>query len=384
MTVDGTNIPNGTRVQASGTTTTVTLSTAVTGAVTSADVLTFNGTTSPISAGTSVDCPSGAVLTFASTTGIALDMSVAGPQIPPGTTVQSTTATTVTLNGPVAGDVPAGTEITFLTARTYLSDLIPVTVSTVGDTPSGNTLAFASTAKILAGMSVFGTGIGPGTTVTVVSATTVTLSKAVAADVPDKSVLSFVQLASSLADQIAAWLPTTTTPPTAQPTVETLKRVTAAQWTSFFNYTGNASWLPPFTQPVAPGASPGQVTQKAGYVAMRIRAFIRAVQQFFSVSSVATAAQLPAIDAPPLFELPVASDDPILEAAGYLSTIFGTTFSFGKRHCRVRSGHGRAGRLPQRCRPRGRGSPRRSPQSTSCSRSRARVPTAPRSPCRIP
>jgi len=330
MTVDGTNIPSGTTVAASGTTTTVTLSTAVTGDVKSTDVLAFNGTTSPISASTSVDCPSGNLLTFASTTGIAPDMSVSGPQIPVGTTVQSTTATTVTLNGPVADDVPAGTEITFLTTATYLSDLIPVTASTMGNAPSGNTLTFASTSKILAGMSVFGTGIGPGTTVTSVSATTVTLSKAVAADVPDKSVLAFVQLASSLADQIAAWLPTTTTPPTAQPTVETLKRVTAAQWTSFFTYTGNASWLPPFTQPVAPGASPGQVAQKAGYVAMRIRAFIRAVQQFFSVSSVATTAQLPAIGAPPLFDLPVPSDDPIVEAAGYLSTISGTTFSFGK------------------------------------------------------
>ena len=136
-------------------------------------------------------------------------------------------------------------------------------------------------------------------------------------------------LPSSLADQIAAWLPTITTPPTPNPTVETLKRVTASQWIAFFNYTGNASWLPPFTQPVAPGASPGQVTQKAGYVAMRIRAFIRAVQQFFSVSSVATAAQLPAIGAPPLLDLPVQSNDPILEAVGYLSTILGSKFSFG-------------------------------------------------------
>ena len=125
-------------------------------------------------------------------------MSVSGPNIPAGTTVQSMTATTVTLNGPVAGDVPAGSEITFLMAATYLSDLVPVTASTTVDTPSGTTLTFVSTSKILAGMSVFGTGIGPGTTVTSVSATTVTLSKAVAADVPNKSVISFVTLASSL------------------------------------------------------------------------------------------------------------------------------------------------------------------------------------------
>src|SRR3984957_6896714 len=85
MTVDGTNIAGGTTVQSSDTTTTVTLSTAVTGDVTSTDVLTLNATTTPISASTSFDCPSGAVLTFASTTGVQPDMSVSGKNIPAGT-----------------------------------------------------------------------------------------------------------------------------------------------------------------------------------------------------------------------------------------------------------------------------------------------------------
>jgi hypothetical protein len=329
MTVSGTNVASGATVVTSVTTTTVTLSAPVSGNVQKTDVLTFNYTTKPVSANTSADCPSGNLLAFTATAGIQPNMSVSGLNIPAGTTVQSVNATSVTLNGPVSGDVPVGSEITFLMVATDLSDLIPITASTTVDAPAGTTLTFASTSGILAGMSVFGTGIAPGTTVENVSATTVTLSNAVLADVPNKSVISFVPLASSLADQIAAWLPTTTTPPTPNPTVDTLKRVTASQWTSFFTYTGNASWLPPFTQPVAPGASPGQVTHKAGYVATRIRAFIRAVQQFFSVSSVATAAQLPAIGAPPLFDLPVPSNDPILEAAGYLSTISGSTFSFG-------------------------------------------------------
>jgi hypothetical protein len=339
MSVSGTNIAPGTTVQTSGTSTTitVTLSAAVTGAVATTDILTFNSTVPPITATTSVDCPSGNMLTFAATTGVQRNMSVSGVNpvsgtniaIPAGTTVQHVTATTVTLNGPVAGDVPAGSQITFLTVTTYLSDLVPVTVATTVDTPGGATLTVAATNGILPGMSVFGIGIAAGTRVESVTATAVMLSQAIAADVPIHSVMTFVPLASSLAEQIAAWLPTTTTPPTPNPTVETLKGVTAAQWTSFFTYTGNASWLPPFTQPIAPGVSPGQVTHKAGYVAMRIRAFIRAVQQFFSVSSVATAAQLPAIGAPPLFDLPVPSNDPILEAAGYLSTISGTTFTFG-------------------------------------------------------
>ena len=69
MTVSGTNIPSGTTVLTSVTTTTVTLSAAVTGNVQTSDVLTFNYTTNPISTNTSVDCPSGKVLTFASTAG---------------------------------------------------------------------------------------------------------------------------------------------------------------------------------------------------------------------------------------------------------------------------------------------------------------------------
>ena len=329
MTVSGTNIPSGTTVLSSVTTTTVTLSAAVTGNVQTTDVLAFNYTTKPVTVNTSADCPSGKILSFASTAGIQPGMSVSGPNIPGGTIVQSVNATSVTLNGPVSGDVPAGSAITFLMVATDLSDLTPVTASTTADAPSGNTLTFAATAGIQPGMSVFGPGIAPDTTGDNVAPTTVTLNNPVVADVPDKSLISFVPLASSLADQIAAWLPTTTTPPTPNPTVETLKQVTASQWTSFFTYTGNASWLPPFTQPVAPGASPGQVTHKPGYVAMRIRAFIRAVQQFFAVSSVATSAQLPAVGAPPLFDLPVPSDDPVLEAAGYLTTITGSTFSFG-------------------------------------------------------
>jgi hypothetical protein len=330
MAVNGTSIASGTTVLTSVTTTTVTLSAGVSGNVKQTDVLTFNYTIKPISANTSVDCPSGRTLTFASTAGIQQDMSVTGPNIPAGTLVQSVNATTVTLNGPVSGDVPAGLEITFLVVVTGLSDIVPFTASTTVDAPAGTTLTFASTGGILAGMSVFGTGIAPGTMVESVSATTVTISPAVASDVPLHSVISFVPLASSLADQIAAWLPSTTTPPTPNPNVETLKRVTGPQWTTFFTYTGNSTWLPPFTEPIGAGASPGQVTHKAGYIAMRIRAFIRAVQQFFTVSSVATAAQLPAIGAPPLFALPVPSNDPILEAAEYLTTILGSAFTYGK------------------------------------------------------
>ncbi|HEY1320154.1 MAG TPA: hypothetical protein VGF32_07895, partial [Streptosporangiaceae bacterium] len=124
--------------------------------------------------------------------------------------------------------------------------------------------------------------------------------------------ITFTATSSTLAGQIAAWLPSTTTPPTPQPTVATLKEVTAAQWTDFFTGLGGPGWLPPFTQPIAPGAAPAPAAPKAGYIAVRIRAFIRAVHQFFTVSSAATAAQLPAADTPPAFDQP--AFDPISQA----------------------------------------------------------------------
>jgi len=172
-------------------------------------------------------------------------------------------------------------------------------------------------------MAVFGINITPGTTVQNVAATTVTLSTGVSANVPSGSAITFLMIPSTLADQIAAWLPSTTSPPTPHPAVATLKQVTAEQWTIFFTVTGSSQWLPPFTQPVAPGVSPGQVTQKASYIAARIRAFIRAVHQFFTVSSAATAAQLPAAGMPPTFDLP--SYDPIGQAVSDLPG----TFKFG-------------------------------------------------------
>ncbi|HKN59914.1 MAG TPA: neuraminidase-like domain-containing protein [Candidatus Acidoferrales bacterium] len=331
MPVTGTNIASDTVVTKIETATAVTLSAPVTGSgVAKTTVITFSSAGSPLTASPNANAPTGTTtLTFDGTPvteGIVAGMKVSGTNIAPGTTViSSVTTTTVTLSAATTGGV-ATTDV-----LTFNAPISNVVLATNADCPAGTILTFANTGGVVAGMSAYGVNITPGTAVDSKSATTVTIHDAVQGDVPKGTLITFAKLAdfpSSLADQIAAWLPTTTTPPTPNPTVETLKRVTASQWASFFTYTGNSSWLPPFTQPVAPGASPGQVTHKAGYVAMRIRAFIRAVQQFFSVSSVATAAQLPAISAPPLFDLPVPSNDPILEAAGYLSTISGSTFSF--------------------------------------------------------
>ena len=246
MAVAGPNIAAGTTVQ-SVTAPTVTLSTAVPADVPPDSVITF----APITATTTADCLPGDTLTFGfgGTSGIATGMPVSGANIAPGTTVQNVTATTVTLSVGVPADVPPGSVITFA----------PLTATTTADSPPGTTvLTVGKTDGITPGMSALAATIAAGTTVQSVTATTVTLSAGVPADVPSGSVITFVIIPSTLADQIAAWLPSTTTPPTPHPTVATLKQVTAAQWTAFFTVTGSPQWLPPFTAAATPGVPPGQ------------------------------------------------------------------------------------------------------------------------------
>jgi hypothetical protein len=254
---------------------------------------------------TPTGAPTPATLTFAAQNsdgtaiGIGVGMTVTGNNIAPGTVVTTVSTSgstlTVTLLPAPLGSV---TTVSFngITAITTL------------DCPSGNTLTFAagSTAGIASGMLVSGPNIAPGTVVSGVNnaIATVTVNPAVFSDVPLGSVMTFVTIPSTLADQIFAWLPSTTNPATPQPTVGTLIQVTATQWTSFFTLTGNPTWLPPFTQPIAPGVSQGQVIHKPGYTAGRIKAFIRAVQQFFTVSSAPTSALPPEPGEPTTFDLP--------------------------------------------------------------------------------
>jgi Tc toxin complex TcA C-terminal TcB-binding domain len=112
-----------------------------------------------------------------------------------------------------------------------------------------------------------------------------------------------------LADQILAASSPFNWPSTGA-TVHALKAVTSAQWTTFFTTPAtHSAWLPPFTLPVVPSASQPASTPASGYISARIRAFIRAVQKFFTVSSIATAAQPWVPGAPPTFPLP--ANDPI-------------------------------------------------------------------------
>ena len=325
MAVSGQNIPPGATVQSAATvrSAAITLSAPVSGPVPASALLVFNLALPPATAATTADCPSGTTLAFGGaggTTGISAGMAAFGPNIPTGTTARSVAPSTVVLSTAVLGDVPSGSEITFATVPKS-----PVTAATTtAGSPAGTTkLTFggaAGTTGISAGMAAFGPNIPTGTTAQSVAGSTVTLSTAVSADVHSGSVITFTATSSTLADQIAAWLPSTTTPPTPQPTVATLKEVTAAQWTDFFTGLGGPGWLPPFTQPIAPGASPAPAAPKTGYIAVRIRAFVRAVHQFFTVSSAATKAQLPAADTPPAFDQP--AFDPIGQAVGILPGSF--------------------------------------------------------------
>jgi Tc toxin complex TcA C-terminal TcB-binding domain len=332
MPVTGADIAPGTRVTKIDTITTVTLSSPGITApgVTTATEITFSVGGSTLRAKPGVNAASGVTLVFEGTPvteAIVAGATVTGMNIAPNTkVVSSVCTTTVTLNPATTGPVATTEDITF---NAPVSDVV---LAATADCPSGTVLTFGDASSVVTGMSAYGINIQPGTVVVGTSATTVTLHDAVWGDVPKGTQVTFVNLADlpdSLADQIAAWLPTTTTPPVANPTVETLKQVTASQWTSFFTYTGNQNWLPPFTQPVAPGAGSQPVSHADGYVAMRIRAFIRAVQQFFSVSTVATSAQLPPTDASPLFDLPAQASDFILKAVGYLSSLQHSPFTFG-------------------------------------------------------
>ena len=325
MPVSGTVIAPGTTVTNTVTDLVIELSLPVLGiGVSTTNPITFTSATLQVIALPAANVAAGQTLTFAwipATDGITTGMTVSGTGIAGGTTVSTTApTTTVTLSAPALGSVSTADVITFNTTTPT------VTATTTADCPSATkVLTFAgpgTTTGIQAGMSVVGLNIPAGTTVESVSSPEVTLSNAVSGDVPAVSVVTFVMLpvASLLADQIAAWLPSTTSPPTPSPTVATLKQVTATQWINFFTFTGNPTWLPPFTQPVAPGSSPTQASQKAGYIALRIRAFIRAVQLFFTVSSVPTSPQLPVPGAAPTFDLP--AFNPIGEAVSSLPGSF--------------------------------------------------------------
>ncbi|MGD0063986.1 MAG: hypothetical protein ABSB76_11165, partial [Streptosporangiaceae bacterium] len=208
----------------------------------------------------------------------------------------------------------------------YIIPSFTASPSATADDP-GATLSFPAGSGIGPGMPVSGPGIQAGTTVQSATANaggttvTVTFSMPTTAPVTTSTVLTFnaADPAVTLADEVTAWLPSTVPGPAQPPTVETLRQVTAAQWTDFFTTTGGPQWLPPFTAPAPGTAATG--TPQAGYLAARIRAFVRAVQRFFTVSTATTVPSPPAANAIPCLAPP--QFDPIGAATSELSFDFG-------------------------------------------------------------
>jgi hypothetical protein len=81
---------------------------------------------------TNGDTQSGVNLPFASTTGITTGMYVSGVNIPGNTTVSAVTANSVTLSQPVIGEVPAGANVSFTTAKT-LGDVVVQRRGSIGN-----------------------------------------------------------------------------------------------------------------------------------------------------------------------------------------------------------------------------------------------------------
>ena len=194
----------------------VTLSTGVTADVAAGAPVAFviaPGSTLPaVHATTAATCPSGtSLLTFGAATGVCAGLTVTAAGLPAGATVLAVTATTVALSQNATADVGSGAQVTFGLAGD--GPLPTLAATTSQDAAVGaQQLSFAETGSISVGMSAFGAGLAAGSTVTDVAATTVTVQPGTAADVADGSLITFAFLPSTLADQIAAWLPSTTNP----------------------------------------------------------------------------------------------------------------------------------------------------------------------------
>jgi hypothetical protein len=203
------------------------------------------------------DTASGTTLQFASVAGVSNGMSVAGPNIVPGTTVAGVTvaSNTVTLSAPIVNDVPLGASIIF--TPQYSAGLQSLITSWLSfpQTPSGT-------------ISSLSYQPGDDDSKFWPSAATAT---AQAKDFLNLVLCALTQgsilpppFTGALGDAIM-----NSNPLHNPTTVGELTKITSQQWTSFFQ--ANPTWLPSFTQP--------------GDTAARIATFIRKVQKFFPVDS---------------------------------------------------------------------------------------------------
>jgi flagellin len=119
---------------------------------------------------------SSTTLTPTSMTGLVVGMSVSGTGITAGTYITAVNSTTVTLSAQTSAAITAGS-ITIAGGATSTKTASAL----VGTTPT--ILTPANITGLTVGMSVSGTGIGTDTYITAIGSNTVTLSKAVTADI---------------------------------------------------------------------------------------------------------------------------------------------------------------------------------------------------------
>lgn len=213
-----------------------------------------------------------------------------------------------------------------------LAPLDAFEILTTTDTPSGNTLTFASTSGVSVGMAVIATSIPPNTTVGALTSSSVTLSQPISADVPVGSEVIFAPAYSAdLQALIQSWLSFPPTPSgqissqAYQPSddaTEFWPSAATAHAGAFLNlvlsaltqgymipppfsvalgdniiaFLNTLASPPPATVATLAAVTTGQWTgffetnptwlpPSTGSIAARIQAFIRYVQRFFAVAS---------------------------------------------------------------------------------------------------
>jgi hypothetical protein len=111
---------------------------------------------------------SGAVLTFASTAGLAIGQVVTGTSIPAGTFISALTPTTVTLSVTPTASIGSTASIAF-------AGEFETAATTGGGTSGTNFVTLASTTGLVAGETVEGTNIASGTIIASINSTTGTV-----------------------------------------------------------------------------------------------------------------------------------------------------------------------------------------------------------------
>ncbi len=193
--VVGAGIPAGTSVTViDHSTSIVTLSANTTAALT-ATTATVEGTkvsflSSSHTTGTADLSAAARTLTVADGTNITVGDKVYGTNIATGTTVSAISGTTVTLSADVGGDINGG-EINFVNADNLGAQVL-LDGSGNALTAGATTIIVDANTNITVGDIVEVDGVTAGTTVTGISGTSITISAATTADIPDNTSITFL------------------------------------------------------------------------------------------------------------------------------------------------------------------------------------------------